>query len=204
MTDFWIQESTFLSSFCSQPRTLTNHVHTHHSPTLHTKLTILHVQDGQGGRRIYSSPSLPNRLFPLIHSVYLCVYIPPLLTTSTLVSAPLLPSCRPSRHSLTLPPFQYRLVCPPLPIFACCTDPGPSSPVPLPLFLFFLYCSHDRRQQLPPPLSRPSWSFLPSQLESSIPQNPSLSHFTSCLSYLHKYLYIHRHTHRYTHRYTYR
>ena len=53
MTDFWIQESTFLSSFCSQPRTLTNHVHTHHSPTLHTKLTILHVQDGQGGRRIY-------------------------------------------------------------------------------------------------------------------------------------------------------
>ena len=54
----------------------------------------------------------------------------------------------------------------------------------------------------PPPLSRPSWSFLPSQLESSIPQNPSLSHFTSCLSCLYKCLHVHRHAHRHTRRHT--
>ena len=131
------------------------------------------------------------------------------------------------------------LMYPPLPIFACCTDPGPSSPVPPPLFRVFVYCCCDRRHLplllspfllalSPPPLAFPlpssfpppslvlssallafslspsfsssspsstcvsapaSPSFppgplpsLPSQLEFSIPQHPSLSHFPSCLS----------------------
>jgi hypothetical protein len=145
-----------------------------------------------------SLPSPPNTFPPLVRSVSVSsarCRPSPIPRPSVLVSVSPLPSCRPSRHSPTILPCQCRLVHPPLPIFARCTDPGPSSPAPPPLFRFFLHGCHDRRQPPPPPPPRPSWSFLPSQLESSIPQHPSLSCFnTSCLSSLHTHVRAHTHT----------
>jgi hypothetical protein len=123
MTDFWIQESTFLSSFCSQPRTLT----TTHTPTTHPPCTqswpfcTCRMVREDGG-----FIPLPLCQTDCFLSPALSICVPErlsrssLLTTSALVSASLLPSCRPSRHSLALPPFQRRLACPPLPIFAFC------------------------------------------------------------------------------------
>jgi hypothetical protein len=54
LPNLFSSSSSFL--LCAHP-TVGHHVHTRHSPTLHTQLIILHVQDGQGGRVISSSPS---------------------------------------------------------------------------------------------------------------------------------------------------
>ena len=222
-------------------KTVGHHVHDHPSSTPHTQLTTLHVQGGEERRRRSFASFPTEHISPACpFCLGLCPFPPRPSHSprSVLVSASPLPSCRPSRHSLALLPCQYRLMCPPLPIFACCTDPGPSSPVPPPLFRVFVYCCCDRRHLLlllspflltfsPPPLAFPlpssfppsslvlssallvfslspsfsssspsstcvsapaSPSFppgplpsLPSQLEFSIPQHPSLSHFPSCL-----------------------
>ena len=223
-------------------KTVGHHAHDHPSSTPHTQLTTLHVQGGEERRRKSFASFPTEHISPACpFCLGLCPFPPRPSHSprSVLVSASPLPSCRPSRHSLALLPCQYRLIHPPLPIFACCTDPGPSSPVPPPLFRVFVYCCCDRRHLplllspfllafSPPPLAFPlpssfpppslvlssallafslspsfsssspsstcvsapaSPSFppgplpsLPSQLEFSIPQHPSLSHFPSSLS----------------------
>jgi hypothetical protein len=171
-------------------------------------LAILRVQDGQGGRRIPSSPSLPNRFPLLIHSVYPRVYAP-----LSLVPCGYVYTTRFCLSSVLLSPHSSLPRTPPVPTSVGAGTPSPPNLYALcrswsllsrpssPLFLFLVSLP---QSSLAPPSSPPLPFLVVSALPTGIPHSSTPKSVALCflpffLARAHtrvsNYIYVHVRAH---------